>query len=169
MAATASVIGHRYLRIEEPVQGEQRAADLFSRLRGEAIMSRLRGALTGRPTRLLSLADVEASCTIVNCRDAGARTVPIDRIRGSSSNRCLDFDTDFRPLHSREQSRWLRLAAAHLRGAKLPPVDLIEVADCYFVVDGHHRISVTRALGQTEICARVTTWQVAGSLPWENR
>jgi hypothetical protein len=166
MVATASVIGHRYLWIDEKVQEARDASELYRRVRGQALWSRLSSALTGRTRLLLSLASVEASCTVVDCHDAGTRTVPINLIRGSS-NRCCDFDVDFRPLHSHGQARWLGLATARQRRAKLPPVDLVEAAGVYFVVDGHHRISVARALGETEIRARVTTWQVAGPLPWE--
>jgi hypothetical protein len=48
----------------------------------------------------------------------------------------------------------------------LPPVQLIEVNGCYFVRDGHHRVSVARMLGQLEIEAEVTVWQCA-NLPDE--
>jgi hypothetical protein len=166
MVATAAVVGHRYLQIDEKVQEAQDASELYRRVRGQAPWSRLSSALTGRTRHLLSLASVEASCTIVDCHDAGTRAVPISLIRGSS-NRCRDFDADFRPLYSHGQARWLGLAAARQRQAKLPPVDLIEAAGVYFVVDGHNRISVARALGDAAIQARVTTWQVAGPLPWE--
>jgi hypothetical protein len=43
----------------------------------------------------------------------------------------------------------------------LPPVDLIELGDVYFVNDGHHRISVAKMLGQREIEAQVTVWRKA--------
>jgi hypothetical protein len=49
----------------------------------------------------------------------------------------------------------------------LPAVDLIQIGDVYFVRDGHHRISVGRAMGQEIIDAEVTVWEVAGPLPWE--
>jgi hypothetical protein len=42
------------------------------------------------------------------------------------------------------------------RGEPLPPVDVIRVGEIYFVRDGHHRISVARALERTEIDAYVT-------------
>jgi hypothetical protein len=41
------------------------------------------------------------------------------------------------------------------------PVELIQVGEVYFVRDGHHRISVAAALGQQEVDASVTVWQVA--------
>jgi hypothetical protein len=40
-------------------------------------------------------------------------------------------------------------------------VDLIKVGDVYAVRDGHHRISVARALGEAYIDARVTAWEWA--------
>jgi hypothetical protein len=46
---------------------------------------------------------------------------------------------------------------------------LVQVGKVYFVRDGHHRISVARALGQLDIEAEVTIWQVSGPLPWETR
>jgi hypothetical protein len=38
----------------------------------------------------------------------------------------------------------------------MPPVDLVRVGDIYFVRDGHHRVSVARALGLNDIDANVT-------------
>jgi hypothetical protein len=37
----------------------------------------------------------------------------------------------------------------------MPPIDVYRIGDLYFVEDGHHRVSVARALGDTEIEARV--------------
>jgi hypothetical protein len=62
-------------------------------------------------------------------------------------------------------SRWLRVAAARDQGKVLPPVVLVQVGDVYFVRDGHHRISVARALGQLDIEAEVTVWHLSGPLP----
>jgi hypothetical protein len=42
------------------------------------------------------------------------------------------------------------------RGESMPPVDLVRVGEIYFVRDGHHRVSVSRALGRTDIDAHVT-------------
>jgi hypothetical protein len=56
---------------------------------------------------------------------------------------------------------------AQLMGMALPPVKLIQIRDVYYVCDGHHRISVARTLGQTDIDAEVIRWDVAGPLPWE--
>jgi hypothetical protein len=37
----------------------------------------------------------------------------------------------------------------------MPPIDVYRIGDMHFVEDGHHRVSVARALGDTHIEARV--------------
>jgi hypothetical protein len=130
--------------------------------------SRLHGLwclLTRRANQLLDLSQVEASCTIGARCYAGIETVPLRQIRGSAC-RSHDFDNRFRPRRSHTKSRWLTIAVARRMGTILPPVELVRTGDVYFVQDGHHRISVARALGQACIEAEVVDWQVAGPLPW---
>jgi hypothetical protein len=62
---------------------------------------------------------------------------------------------------------WLIITVARQRGKSLPPVQLIQVWDVCFCQNGHYRISVARALGQRDIEAEVTVWQVNGPFPWE--
>jgi hypothetical protein len=66
-----------------------------------------------------------------------------------------DFDADFRPATNRVAARWQRVALAHRRGQALPAITVIERPDGYYVIDGRHRVSVARALGQTDIEAWV--------------
>ena len=61
----------------------------------------------------------------------------------------------------------MNVATARTMRAILPPVELIQIGDIYFVRDGHHRVSVARAMGQEHIEAEVTLWKVEGELPWE--
>jgi hypothetical protein len=168
MYGMPTVVGHSYVWVDEPAWQMQRAADLHDRARAEAARRQLWRALRGHRASLLSLASVEAACTVVECRCAGLQTVRISQIRGTRGSRCCDFDPDFRPLTTRDRWRWLQIAIARLRGLKLPPVDLIEVDGMYFVVDGHHRISVARALGETYIQAQVTIWKIDATLPAES-
>lgn len=126
----------------------------------------LLSALTGRSRRLLHLDTVRTTCTVRRSHYSGTRSVPISQIRGSEG-RCDDFDADFHPLQSHSRGRWVSVAVARLKGVTLPAVDLIQVGDVYFVRDGHHRISVAKALGQEIIDAVVTVWEVPGPLPWE--
>lgn len=97
---------------------------------------------------------------------AGIRVVPIRSIIGSEG-KVSDFDMTFHPLRETSRERWISIAMAYLRGLPLPPVQLIQVGDAYFVRDGHHRISVSRAFGQTSIDAEVITWQAVPPFPWQ--
>jgi hypothetical protein len=73
----------------------------------------------------------------------GTRTVPVGQI-GGSVGRCSEFDSDFMPAKSSVEARWKRIDRAFNRGEQLPPVSLYKVGSFYFVLDGHHRVSVAR-------------------------
>ena len=92
----------------------------------------------------------------------GREVVPLDAIVGTV-DRGRDFDRRFRPTSCRVRSRWEHIAAAVRRGEALPPVDLLKIGEIYFVSDGHHRVSVARALGLKEIDAYVTEMQTASA------
>jgi hypothetical protein len=162
-AASAQIQHHR--------QGEEywatcTALNLYSHARHRCRWAKVWAAFTGRPHALLDLDAVRAACTLGSGYHAGMRAVPIALIRGSEG-RCQDFDAGFRPLRSDCRDRWVRIAVARLMRTPLPPVTLTLVGDRYFVIDGHHRISVAKALGQTEIDAVVTVCAFTGPLPWE--
>jgi hypothetical protein len=144
------------------------AAALYARSRRHARRGRYWPTGSRGPRRLLALSEVEEACRVDARSYAGLHTVPIGQIRGSEG-RCTDFDCDFHPLQDHCKERWLRVAAARDQGKALPPVVLIQVGNTYFCRDGHHRISVARALGQLDIEAEVTVWHVSGPLPWETR
>lgn len=115
--------------------------------------------LSRRSSRMLDLKTVKATISIRNRHYQGIRTVPLDQIRGSE-NRADDFDVHFNPTHRYNKTRWVSIAAAMLQDSILPPVELIKLDEIYFVRDGHHRISAARAVGQKEIEAIVTIWNV---------
>lgn len=142
------------------------AMALYKEARGRAVRSQWWARLTGRSRALLSLKDVSQAGSDHSHSSAGIRAVPIAQIRGSE-NRADDFDCDFNPLQERTCERWLSIARAWQRGVSLPPVYLIQVGEYYFVRDGHHRISVARALGQESVEASVDVWIVDEPLPWE--
>jgi len=133
--------------------------DLYERACQRAKWHRIWSWLRGRSAELRDLATVARPGTISTRRDAGMQTVSLQRICGSEG-RCTDFDDAFHPRQRHTKERWRRIERAWQRGISLPPVELILVGDVYFVRDGHHRISVARALGQEEIDAVVTIWKV---------
>lgn len=92
---------------------------------------------------------------LINQYEIGIRQVKIDNIVGSV-NRTDDFTKDFLPRRITLRDRWIRVMQAFLGGYELPPVTLVMLDDRYYVVDGHHRISVARLFGQQYISAVVT-------------
>lgn len=137
----------------------EHAVAAFDRLRNQATRRRLWSLFTRQPNHLLPLTPTLTATAAHHASHRGIQSVPLTKIRGSEG-RTADFDADFRPLKATSKERWVNIAVAHARAEPLPAVDLIRVNDTYFVRDGHHRISVARMVGQQEIDANVTSWNV---------
>jgi hypothetical protein len=123
--------------------------------------------LTGHSRSLLDLATEVSKRKIRSQHYAGTRTVPINRIKGSEG-RSGDFDCDFNPMNTNTIDRWMSIASARSCGDTLPLIELTQVGSDYYVRDGHHRISVARALGEEYADARVIILElepVSTSLP----
>jgi len=96
-------------------------------------------------------------------RGLGVRPIPIDSIVGTAEpEKIRAFGDDFRPPAS-SRRRWEGIWVAGRRGAALPPISVYRVHNKHFVADGHHRVSVARALGMAAIDAEVT--ELAGYDP----
>ncbi|MBZ0309772.1 MAG: ParB N-terminal domain-containing protein [Anaerolineae bacterium] len=109
---------------------------------------------TRRVRLLLDLNDILKQQSIINRHDAGLATIPLSKIRGSEG-RITDFDAEFLPLTSHSAERWVSLYNAYDEGKTLPPIEVIQVEEIYYVRDGHHRVSVAKTIGQTYIEARI--------------
>ncbi len=126
----------------------------FSRARLKAFLNRVRSSVSGRPSELLSYEEVKSSLHIGGPIYRGVQTVRVDDIVGSL-NRYHEFDRAFLPVEDRVASRWQNIDRAFYKDIGLPPVLLYKVGQIYFVVDGHHRVSVAREQGQEFIEADV--------------
>ncbi len=126
----------------------------FSRARFKAFMNRIRSLISGQPTTLLSYDEVKAKLHIGGPIYRGVQTVHVDQIVGSL-NRYHQFDRAFLPVQDQIASRWQNIDSAFYKDISLPPVLLYKVGQVYFVVDGHHRVSVAREKGQEFIEAEV--------------
>lgn len=124
-----------------------------------AAVAKMWAALSGRKSTLLDLNEVEKQIQVRNRHHAGVQAVPVHKIVGSLG-RCGDFDARFNPLNETTRDRWMSVARARLLGIPLPPVELIQLGESYFVRDGHHRISVARSFGEQAIDAEVVVWEV---------
>jgi len=126
----------------------------FSRARFRAFLNRAFAAISGQPTTLLSYDEIKQSLHIGGPIYRGVHTVHVDQIVGSL-NRYHEFDRAFLPAEDQLAARWQNIDSAFYKDISLPPVVLYKVGQVYFVVDGHHRVSVARQQGQEFIEAEI--------------
>jgi hypothetical protein len=126
------------------------AWNLFEKAYSRGRRSRWLAGLTRKPVRLPCIPRITKAAR----HTTGTVVLPLTKIVGSEG-RSQDFDKDFNPLNEHTRDRWIGIAAARARGVVLPAVELVQVGEQYYVRDGHHRISVARALGQLDIEARI--------------
>jgi hypothetical protein len=134
------------------------ANQLFNRALKLGWFEQAKAAVFQHPNQLIDLND--AQLAISGRHALGLHTVPLNHIR-ASFGRAHDFDAQFYPRTDRNRERWQGVALARLQGFALPAISLIQIGSLYGVMDGHHRLSVARALEQLEIEAEITQWEVA--------
>ncbi len=133
------------------------ARERFDYARFRAFRRALRAILGRRTRRLMSLDQVLAAARLDGLAAGGVHEIPLEQVVGSAQRgRTRDFDISFLPTSRRLRDRWSALYAAWIGGAEIPPIDVYKLGDKYFVIDGHHRVSVARDLGLSTIKARVT-------------
>lgn len=132
-----------------------RARADFSRARRKVFFKEILSILSGqRAATLLSYDDVKERLHIGGPIYRGIKTIRVDQIAGSL-NRYHEFDRAFLPREDQLANRWQSVDRAFYQEINLPPVVLYKVGEVYFVVDGHHRVSVAREQGQEFIEAEV--------------
>ena len=153
----------RYMNLEVQVDAD------FSRARRKALLRQVRIRLQrdNASEGLLCFDDLRKIPGAVGRIYRGLRTVPLRQI-GGSVGRCSEFDRDFMPAKANVEERWKRIDRALHRGEELPAVSLYKVGAFYFVLDGHHRVSVASYHGVEWIDAYVTEFDTGGGV-WSDR
>ncbi len=149
-----------YMNLEEQVDAD------FTRARRKALLRRIGdrlrrdAALDG----LLRFEEVRKIPGAVGGVHRVRRTVPLGQIAGSVG-RCSEFDRTFLPAKASVETRWKHIDRAFNRGEEPPPVKLHKIGGAYFVLDGHHRVSVYRYHGVEWVDAEVTEFLVQSGIP----
>ena len=130
-----------------------RAREDYTKAQRSARLRRLWANLTGQNVGLVPYEDLKRTLRFTTQRYRGLEAVPLDKIIGSLG-RSRDFDRAFLPTQRHSRSKWLSVDSAMLSGVSLPAVSLYKVGDAYFVVDGHHRVSVSRQKGRNSSTPR---------------
>jgi hypothetical protein len=141
----------------------QSGVTTFDNARQAAVIEGLLGFLKGRPVDLLPFEQVREGLWLQHVVDRGLQEVPLDAIVGTLG-RAREFTRAFLPREESLRSRWEQVRRMVEGPTGLPPVDLYKVGDAYFVVDGHHRVSVARSLGLERLEARVKEYLTPVSL-----
>lgn len=126
----------------------------FDAARRAAVMSDLVDWLSGRPTDLLDFEEVRQRLHLRSLVDRGIQEIALDKIVGSMG-RPREFNRAFLPRREASRERWREVKALAEGQRGFPPIEVYQVADTYFVIDGHHRVSVARSLDAPTIEARV--------------
>lgn len=131
------------------------AIDDFYRARRKSALEQILARLTGKSTDLLSYEEVRKKLKIQGRKPPELREIPLDAIVGSV-DRYTDFTRSFLPKQETDADRWagVKVAVTDMKG--LPPINVYQIGEAYFVEDGNHRVSVARQLGQNYIQAYVT-------------
>ncbi len=92
---------------------------------------------------LVDFSVIEKSIQTYTLKDRGIEAIPIDKIIGSLG-RYLDFSETLLPKKTDGSSRYEYIKSLMEKGINLEPIQVYQVLDNYFIIDGHHRVSVAK-------------------------
>lgn len=155
-------------RIARWIVSRPAAAVFFGALIGRAVAARWRrgeGERSRRRDVLPSLYDRYPNASSAPRRRVGVRTIPLDKIVGTLRHPSQNT-ADFLPLPrlrgTNWMARWQRLNRAMDRLEVLPPIDVVQVGDEYWVEDGHNRVAAALQADAVEIDADTTQLLLPG-------
>jgi nucleotide-binding universal stress UspA family protein len=140
-----------YLRLSSAVED-------FRRARRQASLQQIVARLTGKSAELLAYEHVRQKLKARGFSEQGLKEIPLDAVVGSVG-RYTDFTRSFLPRQDSDEGRWARVKVAMTDMRGVPPIQVYQIGQAYFVQDGNHRVSVARRLGATHIEAYVTQVQ----------
>lgn len=131
------------------------ALEAFATACTRASLERLFNRLLGRPAHLLTFDDASRDLGTFTFIPRQRQSVPLGQIVGSVG-RPRDYSPTFRPLRRHDAARWASVKRAVENEHGLPPIELYKIDNRHFVLDGHHRVSVLKQLGASQVEAFVT-------------
>jgi hypothetical protein len=133
---------------------------------GEVEAARARRLRRLNRVPLANLYDIHPEVRTAPRRELGVMTIPVAAIRGTAVEGPAQRGGDFLPLPALKsvnwEGRWQRLREAQRRLAILPPIDVLQTPEGYWITDGHNRVAAALYGGQDEIDASVVHVHVPG-------
>lgn len=130
----------------------------FDRARRAAFISDVMRLVRHEPRDLLDFEQVQERLQLRGLVDRGLQDIALDRIVGTLG-RAREFNRLFLPRKDSVRERWQRVAELAEGALGFPPIEVYQVGDAYFVIDGHHRVSVARRFGAEVIEAWVKEFE----------
>jgi len=127
----------------------------FRSARQKAALREIVARFTGDSTELLSFDEVRQKLKAQIGPIKVLKEIPINAIIGSV-NRYQDFSRDFLPGQNIDEQRWANVELANYGSLGLPPIEVYQIDEVFFVSDGNHRVSVAKQIGSAQIQAYVT-------------
>lgn len=131
-----------------------KAREDFQRARRRAALEKMLASVTGHSTSLMAYQQVRDQLKFRGSVDRGIREIPVHAIVGSVG-RYQDFTRSFLPTNPSDEARWANVKA-FMEDEGAPPIEVYQVGDAYFVLDGNHRVSIARQAGLEYLPAHVT-------------
>lgn len=123
---------------------------------------------SGRSRKTLpNFFELHPEARIASRRQLGLRTIPVTDIVGTAVEGGAQRGRDYLPLPQMRSRNWRgryqRVRAAQENLAILPPIEVLQTDQGYWVIDGHNRVAAAKSGGQDEIDAVVTHVHLPGS------
>ncbi len=126
----------------------------FRDARRRAAIQDLLARFRGKTSNLLPFDETKRMLKGRSAIYLGLKEIPLDAITGSVG-RYMDFTRSFLPRRGTDEYRWARVKA-NIPHTGFNPIEVYQVGEVYFVLDGNHRVSIARARGDLTIQAYVT-------------
>lgn len=135
----------------DTAQGQlSQAVNDFYAARRKATVESILAMINRRQTNLISYDQVRKNFRTIESARRTLEDIPIDKIVGTVG-RYNDFSRSLLPRNVSDAQRWAQVRIGMTGQMGLPPIETYLVGDVYFILDGHHRVSVARELGAKSI------------------
>lgn len=134
-----------------------RSEGAFKRARTQGRLDVWKARIVDRNPYLLSLRQAMGELGQRRATYCGLQDISLEAIVGSAG-REKEFTRSFYPTTSteRQKERWRTSYTMAMTGVCRPPITVCRLGSIYFVLNGHHRVSVARYLNWKTIQAHVS-------------
>ena len=135
------------------IRSEHAFGDARMRARWDVLTSLIAGRNPHLLSFRLAVGDAHRARVIYH----GLQDIPLSHVVGSVG-REREFTWRFHPLtnRQRQKERWRTAFARALSGSGYPPIEVYQVGMSFFVIEGHHRVSIAKYLNWETIQAHVS-------------